>query len=202
MKKELGIANRQILGFYDSKSNRMVMYDPSSKVRVEDETWLYRYPTIVHEATHQSAFNTNIQNRFSPPPLWMSEGLAMLFEAPGYSRSKQFTDPKHRINQRRLATLRKLEPHSSLPARIVGIIGNNRLFETKPVEYYTLSWALTWFLAEEKLDPLVRFMKADASRKPYRTPTPADELKLFGQYFGNDLESLKKQIGKFYADKL
>ena len=202
MKNELKIANRGIQGFYQNKSNRMVMFDPSSKVRVEDETWLYKHHTIVHEATHQSAFNTNIQSRFSPPPLWMAEGLAMLFEAPGYSRSKQFAKPKHRINKRRLAALKKLKPLSSLPARMVGVIGDKRLFESKPLEYYTLSWALTWFLAEEKRDQLIRFMKKDASRKPFTVITPADELKTFSQHFGNDLEKLKSEIRAFYATKL
>ena len=202
MKNKLKIANRGIQGFYHNRSNRMVMFDPSSKVRVEDETWLYRHPTIVHEATHQSAFNTKVQNRFSPPPLWMAEGLAMLFEAPGYSRSQQFTSPKHRINQRRLTALRQLKPHRNLPARIVGVIGDNRLFESNPLEYYTLSWALTWFLAEEKPDQLTRFMKTDGARKPFTKISAVDELKLFSRAFGNDMETLKREIGKFYSDHL
>ncbi len=202
MKKDIKIANRAIQGFYNHKSNRMVMFDPSSKVRVEDETWLYRDPTIVHEATHQSAFNTEIQNRFSSPPLWIAEGLAMLFESPGYSRSRQFTEPKHRVNRRRLSALKKLGPVSILPAKIVSVIGDSRLFETKPTEYYTLAWALTWFLEEQRHDQLVLFMKKDASRKAYSKRGPLDELKLFSRCFGNDMNQLKRDIGKFYADKL
>ena len=202
MKNDLNIADRAIQGFYNHKSNRMVMFDPSSKLRVDDETWLYRDSTIVHEATHQSAFNTEIQNRFSPPPLWMAEGLAMLFEAPGYSRSRQFTDPKDRVNRKRLAALRKLGPVTSLPTKILSVVGDNRLYETNPTEFYTLSWAMTWFLAEERHDRLVQFMKKDASRRAYVARTPGDELKLFSKYFGNDVGKLKQDIGKFYADKL
>ena len=202
MKNDIKIANRSIQGFYSNKSNRMVMFDPSSKVRVDDQTWLYRDPTIVHEATHQSAFNTRVQNRFSQPPLWMAEGLAMLFESPGYSRSRKFTEPKHRVNQRRLAALRKMKPHATLPAKMVGLVGNNRLYETEPVEYYNLAWGLTWFLAEERHDQLIRYMKKDASRKAYTSQSQLDELKLFSKYFGNDMEQLKRDIGDFYADKL
>lgn len=202
MKNELKVADRGIQGFYHNTSNRMVMFDPSSKVRVEDETWLYGHATIIHEATHQSAFNTNVQNRFSPPPLWIAEGLAMLFEAPGYSRSKQFKKQDHRTNKKRLAALKKLKPHSKLPARMVNLVGDNRLFNSKPLEYYTLSWALTWFLAEQRRDQLIRFMKADAARKPFTKLTPADELKRFAQHFGNDMEKLKREIREFYADKL
>ncbi len=201
MKNDIKIANRAIQGFYNHKSNRMVMFDPSSKLRVDDQTWLYRDPTIVHEATHQSAFNTKIQNRFSPPPLWMAEGLAMLFESPGYSRSRQFTKPEHRVNQKRLAALRKLGPHASLPTKITSIVGDNRLFETKPTEFYTLAWALTWFLAEERHGQLIRYMKKDGARKAYTARSQIDELKLFSQSFGNDINQLKREIGDFYAKK-
>ena len=126
----------------------------------------------------------------------------MLFEAPGYSRSKQFKKQDHRTNKKRLAALKKLKPHSKLPARMVNLVGDNRLFNSKPLEYYTLSWALTWFLAEQRRDQLIRFMKADAARKPFTKLTPADELKRFAQHFGNDMEKLKREIREFYADKL
>lgn len=202
MKNDIKIANRAIQGFYNHRSNRMVMFDPSSKLRVDDQTWLYRDPTIVHEATHQSAFNTEIQNRFSPPSIWMAEGLAMLFETPGFSRSRQFTKAEHRVNKKRLAALRKLGPRANLPARITSIVGDNRLFETKPTEFYTLAWALTWFLAEERHGQLIKYMKKDASRQAYAVRSQIDELKLFSQSFGNDMNQLEREIGDFYRTRL
>ncbi len=38
--------------------------------------------TIVHEATHQIAFNSGLHQRLSDCPKWFSEGIAMYFETP------------------------------------------------------------------------------------------------------------------------
>ena len=38
--------------------------------------------TIVHEATHQIAFNCGMQQRYADIPLWLCEGMAVYFEAP------------------------------------------------------------------------------------------------------------------------
>jgi len=35
--------------------------------------------TIVHEATHQIAFNCGLHTRLSDCPVWFSEGIAMYF---------------------------------------------------------------------------------------------------------------------------
>src|SRR5690606_3637057 len=41
--------------------------------------------TIVHEATHQIAFNCGLQKRFADNPVWLAEGLAMYCETPDLS---------------------------------------------------------------------------------------------------------------------
>ena len=38
--------------------------------------------TIVHEATHQLAYNTGLQTRYAGNPMWVSEGIAVYFETP------------------------------------------------------------------------------------------------------------------------
>ena len=44
--------------------------------------------TIIHEATHQIAFNCGLQTRFADIPLWVSEGIAVYFETPDLTNSK------------------------------------------------------------------------------------------------------------------
>ena len=44
--------------------------------------------TIVHEATHQIAFNSGLQTRFADVPLWISEGIAVFFETPDLESAK------------------------------------------------------------------------------------------------------------------
>ena len=38
--------------------------------------------TVVHEATHQMAFNCGLHARLAPVPVWVSEGIATYFETP------------------------------------------------------------------------------------------------------------------------
>ena len=42
----------------------------------------FNMATIVHEATHQIAFNSGLHVRFADNPLWLTEGMAMYFEGP------------------------------------------------------------------------------------------------------------------------
>ena len=44
--------------------------------------------TIIHEATHQIAFNSGLQTRFADVPLWVSEGMAVFFETPDLQSAK------------------------------------------------------------------------------------------------------------------
>ena len=62
--------------------------------------------TIIHEATHQTAFNVGIHNRFADQPQWLVEGLATMFEARGVWNSPSYHTLKDRINDGRLADFR------------------------------------------------------------------------------------------------
>ncbi len=201
MDKELDVRNRAVQGFYSQRTNRMVMFDPSAMLRIEDQTWLYRDPTIVHEATHQTAFNTGVHQRFSPPPTWLAEGLAMLFETPGYNRSRQFTTAKHRVNRKRLSELKKLGTVSEVSSQMIDLIGDDTLLRTKPYDYYTLSWGLTWFLAETRTERFVAYLKRDARRQNYARWTQADHIRSFVKVFGNDLEALQADLEAFYQTR-
>lgn len=67
-------------GYYSITSNRMVLYDRP----LTEAAWFSNSTVIMHEATHQLAFNVGIHQRLSQTPLWVAEGLASLFEAKGY----------------------------------------------------------------------------------------------------------------------
>ena len=38
--------------------------------------------TVIHEATHQIAFNCGLHTRYADNPLWLTEGMALYFETP------------------------------------------------------------------------------------------------------------------------
>ncbi|MGE5192697.1 MAG: DUF1570 domain-containing protein, partial [Deltaproteobacteria bacterium] len=54
--------------------------------------------TMIHEATHQAAFNTGLHSRIGESPKWVIEGLATVFEAPGIRNSSASAGVKTRIN--------------------------------------------------------------------------------------------------------
>jgi hypothetical protein len=102
---ELGKSAESIVGYYSLRSNRVTMYDltgieslrgagdrrgSSAQInlvlsRPEAEQVV---ATIIHEATHQIAFNSGLQTRFADIPLWVSEGIAVYFETPDLQSSK------------------------------------------------------------------------------------------------------------------
>src|SRR5207253_9543744 len=45
----------------------------------------YNIATVIHEATHQIAFNSGMHTRYADNPLWLAEGMAMYFETPDLS---------------------------------------------------------------------------------------------------------------------
>ena len=49
--------------------------------------------TIIHEVTHQVAFNCGVHTRFNDVPRWVSEGLATMFEAKGVWNSIAQKEP-------------------------------------------------------------------------------------------------------------
>ena len=58
--------------------------------------------TIVHEATHQIAFNSGLHQRLSDCPKWFSEGVAMYCETPDLKSSEGWAGIGA-VNRNRLA---------------------------------------------------------------------------------------------------
>ena len=67
-----------LLGYYLNTSNRVILYDQGGKPN--EKHWSENAATIIHEATHQTAFNTGLHDRLAVPPRWLVEGLGTLFE--------------------------------------------------------------------------------------------------------------------------
>ena len=120
---ELGEAGESIIGYFGLTSNRMTMYDLTgleaqgrgaarSKTAAQINQILAQpdalrtVATIVHEATHQIAFNCGLHTRLSDCPLWFSEGIAVYFETPDL-RSPKGWSGIGAVNQPRLERFRQ-----------------------------------------------------------------------------------------------
>ena len=80
-------------GYYSIRTNRIVLYDltagkgkkratSAAEIKRRTAAAAFNVATIVHEATHQIAFNSGLHVRFADNPLWLTEGMAMYFETP------------------------------------------------------------------------------------------------------------------------
>src|SRR3954470_7675043 len=110
-----------IIGFYSLRSNRVNMFDLTGmeavrgggRGSIKEINQMLSQPaavplvaTVVHEATHQIAFNCGLQQRYADIPLWLCEGMAVYFEAPDLASAHGWRGIG-RVNYPRLETYRK-----------------------------------------------------------------------------------------------
>jgi len=188
---------RGVLGYYSSESNRIVMYDTGGGQQ-SASAWQVNADTIVHEATHQLAYNTGVHRRMAHTPLWVAEGLATLFEAPGIWDSRSHPTQADRINQGRLAGYRRHDATRSEDT-LKALIISNAPFKQNAKAAYAESWALTFYLSESRPKQYFQYLGKTAER-PEGTPYPAQErAKDFTDIFGRDWRMLHANLTRFIA---
>ena len=186
-----------LLGFYSLTSNRILVYDiePTGA----NEAWCETAATILHEATHQAAFNTGIHSRYTPPPLWVVEGLATLFEAPGVYNAENHRTQADRINLGRLKDFRQFVAPQHKTALIRSLLADDRLFQTHPGIAYAEAWALTFYLIETQSSKYARYVALTAQRPPFCDYTSAERTADFTSVFGDNWPMLEAQFLRFMA---
>lgn len=188
-----------VLGLYDLTTNRITVYDIDGPAR-DGADWRLSASTIVHEATHQIAFNTGIHSRWSPPPLWVIEGLATLFEAPGVHGEKSSMQRIDRVNRERLQDYRAAiagRHNGRLPAALVA---SDQFFETSPAAAYAEAWALTFYLVETQPRLFARYLKLTASHPPFADYTARQRVEDFTSVFGDNWELFDAKFGRFMEE--
>jgi hypothetical protein len=215
--KELGDSASAIIGYYNFATNRMTMYDLTGiqalrhrgdrRSNPNEINQMLARPeaertvaTVIHEATHQIAFNCGLQTRYADIPLWFSEGIAIYFETPDLSSSKGWRSIGE-VNQVRLAGFRqylqKGRPADSLQTLVSA---DDRLRDPKQSgDAYAEAWALNYFLLRQKPKQYLAYVTLMAEKKPLIWDEPDDRLREFKKVFG-DLSQLDaefvKQMGK------
>ena len=181
-------------GYYSPTTNRILLYNVASGKG--SGNWHTNAETIIHEATHQTAFNTGIHTRFGTTPRWVVEGLGTMFEAPGVWNPRQFTERSDRINQDRLKSFQRL-PENSRRANLVKMIKNDDVFKTDPETAYAEAWALTFFLAELEPRKYWRYLQKTAASKPFLPYSSARREEDFSAVFGRNLGQLDARMKRF-----
>jgi len=208
---DLGDAVDSVVGYYSLRTNRVTMYDLTGleKLRrpgarrdsAEAINRLLNQPaaeplvaTIIHEATHQLAFNCGLQTRYSDIPLWLSEGIALYFETPDLGSSQGWRGIGA-VNRSRLTAFRR-----SLRARqedsLKSLIATDeRLRNVRTAAAaYAEAWALNYFLIRQHQRQYIGYLKSIAAKKPLVWDKPEQRIQQFREHFGEDLKQLDAEL--------
>jgi hypothetical protein len=190
--------NGNSVGYYSPASNRVHLYDVTAGQN--GVNWQQNADTIIHEVTHQTAFNTGVHARFSGCPRWLAEGLGTLYEARGIHSSRDFPNRADRINRPRLADYKKFFPNGVDPEYLGELISTDKPFDRDIAKAYALSWALTFYLVETQGRRYAEYLALTAARKPGEAYPEALRLADFTKSFGDNLKMLAARLTRFMAD--
>ena len=195
-------------GYFSIPTNRIVLHDltqttngqparTAAEIEQRLESTLYNVATMVHEATHQIAFNCGLHTRMADNPLWLTEGMATYFETPDI-RSKKGWTTAGQINRARLRRFKQFfsarRPADSLETLIRNDV---RLTNSDTAEdAYAESWALTYFLVRKQLASYVKYLTHIAAKEPLDFPTPDQRVAEFQNVFG-DLLRLDSEFTRY-----
>jgi hypothetical protein len=208
----LGDAVRNIVGYYNLKDNRVNMYDLTGAQSLRDNAnrrgsqreitqmlsqraAVPLVSTIVHEATHQIAFNCGLQTRLSDIPLWQCEGMAVYFEAPDLTSSRGWRGIG-RVNYPRLTTFRRNLPNWRRNS-LLSLVGDNQRFRnpSTAIAAYADAWALNYYLIKYRTKDYAAYLEMLAEKPPLEEDDTATRLNEFKKHFG-DLTTLEREFLK------
>jgi hypothetical protein len=182
------------MGHYDPASNRVYMFDAGESGDGAD--WGANAETLIHEATHQSAYNVGVHRRLAEQPRWAVEGLAMMFEAPGVWDASAVRQSSERINRGRLDYFKRLAGERS-SEWLVQLVASDSPFQTDALSAYAEAWTLTFYLCETRPQEYSAYLARVASREAFTTYPPMDRVRDFTDAFGGDVELLVAQVERF-----
>ena len=180
---ELGDAAPAVVGYYSLATNRVTTFDLTGLAqpgRRGGRTGTARYirhvlqqpaalpnvATMVHEATHQLAFNSGLQRRFADNPLWLSEGLAIYFETPDLTSSRGWRKIGA-LNKPRLRAFRQFSARRPADSLFTLLTDDFRFRDTeRAATAYAEAWALCNHLIQQHDEGFTAYLKTIQS-KPY-----------------------------------
>jgi len=206
-RKELGPAVGNVIGYYSLQSNRIMMYDLTGmqhgggRGSLHDITALLSQPaaeplvaTIVHEATHQIAFNCGLQTRMVSNPLWLSEGLAMYCETPDLYSSRSWSGIG-KVNYSRFERFVN-NYDAGRVAPLARLVAEDELFRhpETAVDLYAQAWAWNYFLIKWRPKEYAAYLKMIKEKPLLIEDDRKTRLAEFKRHFGADLDALEEEF--------
>lgn len=196
-------------GYYLVTANRVVLFDltaqdgdsPATTI-AEVQRRAQRIPasvaTVVHEATHQIAFNRGMHRRYADNPVWLTEGMAMYFEAPDLN-SRRGWSGIGKVNAARLFRFREFLEAKREPDSIETLVRDNSRFADadSAIDAYSEAWALTYFLIRTRIREYTQYLRQISQKQPLHWGNPEERLAEFQSVFGSDLAALNRELLSF-----
>lgn len=181
---DIGDTAKSVIGYYHLGSNRMITFN------VPD--WERNVATIIHEATHQLAYNCGMQRRFADNPMWVSEGLAMFFEAPDRRNPRNWRaiGSVNQVNLRRWMQYFPRRTNDSL----VTLLSDDMRYRSPSdaTSAYAEGWALTYFLIKTKRKEYVKYLRLLSEGKYLAEKTKRQRIDEFEECFGMTLDQTNR----------
>jgi hypothetical protein len=199
--KDAGADAATAKGYFSIGTNQMVLYDLTAGKPGDIEGQLAAVPfniaTVIHEATHQIAFNSGMHTRYADNPLWLVEGMAMYFETPDLS-SKSGWKTAGAINDLRLEQFQEFAARRRQPDSLATLISSDARFTDSDQmgDAYAEAWVLGHFLIQRKKEAYVRYLGVLAAKPRLVIDSPDERLAEFRAAFGADLEQLNSEMLK------
>lgn len=185
-----------VVAYYDTVSNRVVMYEKSDLVDVAPElAFKDAVSTIAHEGVHQILHNIGVQQRLSRWPMWISEGLPEYF-APTDVGARVRWKGVGLTNDLRMRSLDAMLRQVRLPAPGSGdsVIKTVVTAEGLSAVGYAWSWALTHYLAERRKTAFYAYLLEISKLGPLERQRTDAALELFIKHFGSDFAALDAAV--------
>lgn len=211
-------ASQGLLGYYHPHTNRTALFDQRTATnsagieqnQAGNELAYSRLSssgknlsealrdTMIHEATHQVAFNTGLHSRVGDNPRWVVEGLATTFESDELrthtgGRGKSIS----RINRNRLLWFANYAQKRRGTDSLKDFIREDRLFQSATFDAYAESWALTFFLVETQPARYARYLKQISQRDPLKEYSAESRERDFTAAFKTNIKTLEVDYLKF-----
>ena len=213
---DLGVSSEFIPGYYNQESNRINLYDLSRLTERQEKMKAHgsrpgtsaqqirrvlNHPTaernvatIIHEGTHQLSFNSGMIRRLSYTPLWLSEGMAIYFEAPDLSHAVGWSAIGS-VNQYHLKQFQQLVKTGRL-LELEDLLSSDEVFRSSETvrAAYAQSWALNYFLQKTRPEQYRSFVKMQRLHAPLSEVPAKQRLSMFISAFGSGLSELEKDL--------
>jgi hypothetical protein len=155
--------------------------------------------TMIHEATHQVAFNTGLHSRIGASPKWVVEGLATVFEAPGIRNTSANSGVKTRINRQRFIWFGNFREFRRKPKSLEGFISDDDFFKSDVLDAYSEAWAFSFFLIETRPRAYADYLRAIAAHDPLEAYPAQARLADFKRTVSKEIPLLEAEYLRFMA---